>query len=729
MELGIKIRCPLCFNEGLLDGFVPNSAIAVIRDAISCSNCGAAFPALHGTPMLAGYGKSDVVRLVETLAHSEIARTRMMGIADGSHRVTVSPDALYEALRRTESGEDEDTVFREMGFDARPWWWENRKAEFRTFQWVTAGLDFGGKIVVDVGAGSGTDAMLYVKKGAKVVAVEPDFVTLSEGLRRCPELHWIGGVAEVLPLASKSADFVVANASLHHHESVAASLREMLRVVKTGGMILTMGDPFKAGRSMPIDDDTRQFDSHAYVLRGINEQILRLETILDALGEHSGELEIAVLLELPEACRKVEFTFEEAVEFVQTHPKAWGSVALAIKKVRDTGDVAGRFAEGTQMAGILMDEVIAGGSGFGAMAQILAGHHFAQDFLSDGTDDRWLQINGWRLMQAAHPDLRLAYERARLFFPACEGPKGGFGLEWMVPDCAASRQATVAFQLNGRSLHRAVVRRGVWHRWEVPVPDFFDGVELFCAQLCLEGESWSEGLNLRPENHIAITDFKPVGEVGPGAKEWLSDEPCLEALLNDASLTGGFDISCGEDTDAAMGALQALRELTGPLRLRVIVHPRQVRLFSSVPWLDPLSSAALMPESLRSWSRSQPLLAVGFSKPHFTQSPSWEPENWGHSWWLDAEGRPVRLSALGRPVLRESLLALDRDPAVVRSLALAEQLDRAETKVQELRNSRDKLRSQLEKERARSNRPARTGAENRWYAGIARVFFRRPPDA
>ena len=53
-----------------------------------------------------------------------------------------------------------------------------------------------------------------------------------------PEFQWIGGSSDNLPFVDEKFDFVVANATLHHLLDIPGSMREMLRVLKPGGLLL-----------------------------------------------------------------------------------------------------------------------------------------------------------------------------------------------------------------------------------------------------------------------------------------------------------------------------------------------------------------------------------------------------------------------------------------------------------------------------------------------------------
>jgi ubiquinone/menaquinone biosynthesis C-methylase UbiE len=93
-----------------------------------------------------------------------------------------------------------------------------------------------GAQVVDVGAGTGRFARLFVERfGARVVAVEP-----AAGMRSAASRHatsdrigWVAGRAERLPLAGDRADVVWLSCVAHYLDLDAAG-RELARVARKG---------------------------------------------------------------------------------------------------------------------------------------------------------------------------------------------------------------------------------------------------------------------------------------------------------------------------------------------------------------------------------------------------------------------------------------------------------------------------------------------------------------
>jgi SAM-dependent methyltransferase len=110
--------------------------------------------------------------------------------------------------------------------------------------WMPAALDYDGAAgldVLDVGCGQGIDLCEYARAGARVSGVDltPRHVELAR--RHLAELGLDGtvveGDAEGLPFPDQSFDIVSSNGVLHHTPDMLGALKEIRRVLRTGGRL------------------------------------------------------------------------------------------------------------------------------------------------------------------------------------------------------------------------------------------------------------------------------------------------------------------------------------------------------------------------------------------------------------------------------------------------------------------------------------------------------------
>ena len=100
----------------------------------------------------------------------------------------------------------------------------------------------GSGVVVEVGAGTGTQSLLLAGEGGSVVAVDPDrsALEIARAKEGADRVRWVEGMADALPVESGSADAVVMTLMLHHLDLAgkAAALAEARRVLRPGGRLV-----------------------------------------------------------------------------------------------------------------------------------------------------------------------------------------------------------------------------------------------------------------------------------------------------------------------------------------------------------------------------------------------------------------------------------------------------------------------------------------------------------
>ncbi|HRJ43776.1 MAG: methyltransferase domain-containing protein [Caldilineaceae bacterium] len=110
-------------------------------------------------------------------------------------------------------------------------------------EWVLDLLDpQPGECVADVGSGHGIYHPFLARRGAQIIAVDASLGMLAEAVvnarRDNLSVSAVQANAERIPLADGCCDRLMANHMLYHVPDKLAALREMGRVVKTGGRLL-----------------------------------------------------------------------------------------------------------------------------------------------------------------------------------------------------------------------------------------------------------------------------------------------------------------------------------------------------------------------------------------------------------------------------------------------------------------------------------------------------------
>ena len=106
-----------------------------------------------------------------------------------------------------------------------------------------------GDVLVDVGCGPGAAARHAARLGASVTGVDPAPVMLRVArlFTVSPNVRYVQGTAESLPAPDGSAAVVWSIAAVHHWADLDAGLREVRRILRTGGRLVAMERRTTAG--------------------------------------------------------------------------------------------------------------------------------------------------------------------------------------------------------------------------------------------------------------------------------------------------------------------------------------------------------------------------------------------------------------------------------------------------------------------------------------------------
>ena len=120
---------------------------------------------------------------------------------------------------------------------------ENRSADKRILKTIADLLNIPtGKLIVDIGAGTGNYTNALANSGYKLIAIEPSEIMRKQAIPNS-SITWIPGLAESLPLQDASMDGVVIVLAIHHFSDIRSAAKEVARVCPTGPLIILTMDP------------------------------------------------------------------------------------------------------------------------------------------------------------------------------------------------------------------------------------------------------------------------------------------------------------------------------------------------------------------------------------------------------------------------------------------------------------------------------------------------------
>ena len=99
-----------------------------------------------------------------------------------------------------------------------------------------------GATLADIGAGTGNYSIALANAGFNVKAIEPSSRMLSHSGQN-PNIEWIIGCAEDIPLQTDRVDGVFSVLALPHFSDIDRAFKEMGRISKTGPIVIFTFDP------------------------------------------------------------------------------------------------------------------------------------------------------------------------------------------------------------------------------------------------------------------------------------------------------------------------------------------------------------------------------------------------------------------------------------------------------------------------------------------------------
>jgi SAM-dependent methyltransferase len=179
-----------------------------------------------------------------------------------------------------------------------------------------------GRIIIDLGCGTGYWLGRYAAEAARVIGVEPDPALRADAHRAAeplPGADVLAGSAEHIPLSDHCADVVHARFAYFFPPGTDAGLAEVLRVLRPGGHLVV------------VDNDYRWGEFSRLLAASAARPPLATAAAVDAWWRDRGATRREVRSRLDFASRadlsavlNIEFPAEVARDWLRRHPAATG---------------------------------------------------------------------------------------------------------------------------------------------------------------------------------------------------------------------------------------------------------------------------------------------------------------------------------------------------------------------------------------------------------------------
>jgi len=140
---------------------------------------------------------------------------------------------------------------------------KNRAADRRVLKTIVDLLRLpAGKLIADIGAGTGNYSNALADSGYRLLAVEPSGIMRKQAAPNV-NVTWISGLAEYLPLQDASMDGVIIILAIHHFSDIHSVAEEVARVCPAGPLIILTMDP-RESEKFWFNDYFPEIAQHVY---------------------------------------------------------------------------------------------------------------------------------------------------------------------------------------------------------------------------------------------------------------------------------------------------------------------------------------------------------------------------------------------------------------------------------------------------------------------------------
>jgi ubiquinone/menaquinone biosynthesis C-methylase UbiE len=94
------------------------------------------------------------------------------------------------------------------------------------------------KKYLDIGCGTGNYTIALHEMGVDMTGIDPSDLMLQEAKSKNPDIRWVNGTAENIPLPDNSMSGAIATLTIHHWTDLDKSFSDVARVLKPGSRLV-----------------------------------------------------------------------------------------------------------------------------------------------------------------------------------------------------------------------------------------------------------------------------------------------------------------------------------------------------------------------------------------------------------------------------------------------------------------------------------------------------------
>ncbi len=256
-------RCVSCGSTNLTE--------STHSEKVICETCRTEYDVFNGVPCLASYQASDVAHLV-----SGFSQVRKGTPDEGENK------AWLHYLINYHNAEDKELYLSQHSDVIR----RNIPLRHKKMEQVLTlldGLRLNDMNVLHIGAGDGLyTSYLKTRNARSITALEFNPMAAQRSAAAVPDVNWFSASERALPFIDEYFDLVFCEAGAAMNGNFHQGFQEMLRVLKSDGVLISQGHNFLTNRRNEADELARLNADYVY-LSGKDKALPRFSELFDEI--------------------------------------------------------------------------------------------------------------------------------------------------------------------------------------------------------------------------------------------------------------------------------------------------------------------------------------------------------------------------------------------------------------------------------------------------------------